>query len=76
MKPKYTFNHFLTDVKQYAKAYNRLELAQKDKTQTFIPEKGDQKTGLIGEAFVHQFLLKKNYKNLKFGNCSTHCKLP
>jgi hypothetical protein len=68
-KPAYTFKEFILDIKQYAKAYGRLEEVQAIKSG-FIPEKGDQKTGLIGEAFIFQYLLKKKYKNLRFGHTS------
>ena len=37
---------------------------------SFVPEKGDQKTGIIGEAYIFKYLTEKGCKNLEFGDPS------
>lgn len=67
---EYGFDEFISDIKLYANGYSLLEKAQKNKNQKFIPRNGDQKTGIIGEAYIYQFLLKKGYRNLEYGTAS------
>jgi hypothetical protein len=69
------FGEFMKAVKEYAEAYNGLEQIQKgrigeDKIFDFVPETGDQKTGLIGEAFVFEYLKRKECPNLEFGGAA------
>lgn len=65
------FTDFISVVQKYAKAYETLEELQKDKKIDFVPEKGDQKTGVIGEAYVYEYLKSKlNPKNISFGETS------
>ncbi len=63
------FLNFQEVVKNYAKAYAEFEKLQKAKI-SFIPENGDQKTGVIGEAYIFKYLTDKGYKNVKFGKTS------
>lgn len=63
-----TFKDFQKIIKRYARVYSEFEDFQKD--NYFIPTNGDQKTGIIGEAFIYQYLIKKGKKNLKFGSSS------
>ena len=63
-----TFYVFQQIIKRYAKVYSDFEDFQKD--NSFVPTKGDQKTGVIGEAFIYQYLSKKGKKNLEFGSSS------
>ena len=65
-----TFNSFIQIIEQYSKCYESFELFQKNRTNTFIPEHGDQKTGVIGESFVFEYLLRKNKDSVSFGNAS------
>jgi len=64
------FENFIYVVKKYAEAYKSLEELQKNKKYDFIPTKGDQKTGLIGEAFMFEYLKRQGYVGLVFGNHS------
>jgi hypothetical protein len=64
------FSKFIEIVKKYAEAYKSLEDIQKDETYYFVPEKGDQKTGLIGESFIYEYLKRKKYVGLTFGTHS------
>lgn len=66
----YTFDNFISDVKLYSESYLKLENAQKDITQKFIPQSGDQKTGVIGEAYIYQYLNAKGLVDLTFGSAS------
>ncbi len=63
------FKRFQEVVKNYAEAYASFEQLQEEGI-TFIPEKGDQKTGVVGEAYIFKYLDKKGYKNLEFGKTS------
>ena len=62
------FDEFKKVIKGYAKAYSEFERIQEK--MSFIPEKGDQKTGIIGEAFVFEYLKRINQQNLHFGSHS------
>lgn len=64
------FNEFRQIVKKYAEAYFEFEEFQKQEETTFIPQKGDQKTGVIGEAYIYEYLSKSSNCKLKFGNHS------
>jgi hypothetical protein len=73
------FDEFVEVVKRYSSAYGRLEDMQrsitlyqnkKEKTYDFIPGKGDQKTGVIGEAFIFEYLKRQGFVGLTFGNHS------
>jgi len=50
-------------IEEYAKAYSKLEHLQKLQDSEF-PKHGDQKTGIIGEFYIYQFL--KGHKELKY----------
>ena len=50
----YDFNDFEKLISDYARVYSKFEKIQKE--AEFIPEKGDQKTGLIGEAYIYEYL--------------------
>ena len=65
-----TFDDFISVVKNYAKAYKKLEDIQKDKAYDFVPEIGDQKTGVIGEAFIFEYLKREGHPYLEFGHAS------
>ena len=62
------FKRFQDVVDKYAKAYADFEKIQK--IISFVPEKGDQKTGIIGEAYIFKYLTEKGCKNLEFGDPS------
>jgi hypothetical protein len=64
------FGKFLEVVRKYAEAYKQLERIQKDKAFDFVPETGDQKTGIIGEAFIFEYLKRQEHPSLEFGNPS------
>ena len=66
------FKRFQDVVDKYAKAYADFEKIQKDEKYriSFVPEKGDQKTGIIGEAYIFKYLIEKSCKNLEFGDPS------
>ncbi|MFP3089186.1 hypothetical protein LQZ21_02530 [Treponema sp. TIM-1] len=64
------FGKFLDVVKKYAEAYGQLECIQKDKAFDFVPETGDQKTGVIGEAFVFEYLKRQGHPDLEFGSAA------
>lgn len=73
---KVTLKEFADMIRNYAEAYRAIELVQKaetplkDRLNPFIPKKGDQKTGVFGEALVYEFLMRSNYTNLEFGTPS------
>jgi hypothetical protein len=67
MKP---FDKFIEVVKNYAEAYRQFEVIQKDKDFDFVPETGDQKTGVIGEAFIFEYLKRQGHPDIEFGNHS------
>lgn len=66
------FKRFQDVVEKYAKVYAEFESIQKDEKDriSFVPKKGDQKTGIIGEAYIFKYLTEKGCKNLKFGDPS------
>lgn len=66
------FKRFREVVEKYAKAYADFESIQKDEKDriSFVPKKGDQKTGIIGEAYIFKYLTEKGFKNLEFGDPS------
>jgi hypothetical protein len=64
------FDRFIEVVKKYAEAYRDIENIQKNPNFDFVPEIGDQKTGVIGEAFIFEFLRRKGHPDLEFGNHS------
>jgi len=63
-----TFDKFIEVVKKYAEAYNDFEKIQKCPDFDFVPKVGDQKTGVIGEAFIFEYLKRQGQLNLEFGN--------
>ena len=62
------FKQFIKLIRNYAQVYSEFEHFQK--ANSFIPTNGDQKTGVIGEAFIYQYLSKKGKTNLEFGSTS------
>jgi len=64
------FNRFIDVVKKYAEAYRDFEEIQKAPDFDFIPEIGDQKTGIIGESFIFEYLKRQGYKNIEFGHAA------
>ncbi|GHV05425.1 hypothetical protein FACS189485_12370 [Spirochaetia bacterium] len=64
------FDVFVDVVKKYAEVYKQFEDIQKDKAFDFVPETGDQKTGLIGEAFIYEYLKRQGHPGLEFGGHS------
>ena len=64
------FDRFIDVVKKYAEAYREFEEIQKAPDFDFVPEIGDQKTGIIGESFIYEYLKRQGHPNLKFGNHS------
>jgi hypothetical protein len=63
------FETFIDGVKKYAEAYKQFEDIQQDKAFDFVPI-GDQKTGVIGEAFIFEYLRRQGHPDLEFGNTS------
>jgi hypothetical protein len=63
------FEVFIDRVKKYAIAYDRLEEIQRDEAFDFVPI-GDQKTGVIGEAFIFEYLKRQGHPDVEFGNHS------
>lgn len=63
------FKRFQEVVKKYAEAYAEFEKLQEEKID-FVPEKGDQKTGVIGEAYIYKYLEKKGCEDVKFAEPS------
>ncbi len=63
------FDVFIETVKKYAEAYGDFEKIQKSSDFDFIPI-GDQKTGVIGEAFIFEYLKRQGYQDLEFGNAA------
>ena len=55
-------------VEKYANAYAEFENIQK--ILNFVPEKGDQKTGIIGEAYIYKYLKEKGCEDVKFAEPS------
>jgi len=64
------FKRFIDVVKKYAEAYRDFEEIQKAPDFDFVPETGDQKTGIIGESFIFEYLKRQGHPNLEFGNHS------
>jgi hypothetical protein len=64
------FDIFIDTVKKYAEAYRQIEEIQKNESFDFVPEIGDQKTGVIGEAFIFEYLKRQGHPNLEFGGHS------
>ena len=64
------FNRFIDVVKKYAEAYRDFEKIQKATDFDFVPEIGDQKTGIIGESFIFEYLKRQGYKGIEFGGHS------
>jgi hypothetical protein len=64
------FDRFIEVVKKYAEAYRDFEEIQKAPDFDFVPETGDQKTGIIGEAFIFEYLKRQGHPDLEFGNHS------
>jgi len=64
------FDQFIEVVKKYAEAYQDFEKIQKCPDFDFVPKIGDQKTGVIGEAFIFEYLKRQGHPNLVFGNHS------
>jgi hypothetical protein len=64
------FDRFIGVVKKYAEAYRDIDTIPKDPDFDFIPKIGDQKTGVIGEAFIFEYLKRQGHPNLEFGNHS------
>lgn len=66
----YRFEDFLEILKLYSEVYLKFENFQKNKDNIFIPKTGDQKTGIIGEALIFEYLSRLNEKGLNFGTHS------
>ena len=64
------FNRFIEIVKKYAEAYRDFEEMQKAPEFNFVPETGDQKTGIIGESFIFEYLKRQGHPDLEFGHHS------
>jgi hypothetical protein len=64
------FDRFIEVVKKYAEAYRELDDLPKVPDFDFIPKIGDQKTGVIGEAFIYEYLRRQGHSDLEFGNHS------
>jgi len=64
------FIRFIEVVKKYAEAYRDFEEIQKAPDFDFVPETGDQKTGIIGEAFIFEYLKRQGHPNLEFGHAA------
>ena len=64
------FDRFIEMVKKYAEAYRDFEEIQKAPDFDFVPKIGDQKTGIIGEAFIFEYLKRQGHPDLEFGNHS------
>jgi hypothetical protein len=64
------FDRFISVVKKYAEAYRDFEEIQKSPDFDFVPETGDQKTGIIGKTFVFEYLRRQGQPDLEFGNHS------
>ena len=64
------FDKFIEVVKKYAEAYQDFEKIQKCPDFDFVPKIGDQKTGIIGEAFIFEYLKRQKHPNLEFGNAA------
>ena len=66
------FKRFQDVVEKYAKAYADFESIQKPGKARieFVPEKGDQKTGVIGEAYIYKYLKEKGCEDVKFAEPS------
>lgn len=63
----YRFEDFLEIIKLYSEVYFKFENFQKNKDNIFIPKTGDQKTGIIGEAVIFEYLSRQNETGLHFG---------
>ena len=65
-----SFDRFIGVVRKYAEAYRDLEELQKCKSPEFdfIPEVGDQKTGVIGEAFIFEYLKREGHPDVQFAS--------
>jgi hypothetical protein len=63
------FGEFIGVVKKYAEAYEDFEKIQKCPDFDFVPI-GDQKTGVIGEAFIFEYLKRRGCKKLEFGSAA------
>lgn len=66
----YRFEDFLEIIKLYSEVYFKFENFQKNKDNIFIPKTGDQKTGIIGEALIFEYLSRQNETGLNFGTHS------
>ena len=66
----YRFKEFLEIIKLYSEVYYQFENFQKNKDNIFVPKTGDQKTGIIGEAFIFEYLSRQNETGLHFGSHS------
>jgi hypothetical protein len=64
------FKRFIDVVKKYAEAYRDFEEIQKAPDFDFVPEVGDQKTGVIGEAFIFEYLKRQGHPDLEFGHAA------
>jgi hypothetical protein len=64
------FDKFIEIVKNYAEAYSQFEKIQKDQTFDFVPKIGDQKTGVIGEAFIFEYLKRQGHPDIEFGGAA------
>jgi hypothetical protein len=64
------FDRFIDVVKKYAEAYRDFEVIQKAPDFDFIPETGDQKTGIIGESCIFEYLKRQGHPDLEFGHAA------
>jgi hypothetical protein len=63
------FDRFIEVVRKYAEPYKQFEEIQKDEAFDFVPI-GDQKTGVIGEAFIFEYLKRQEHPDVEFGKPS------
>jgi len=68
MKNFMEFNKFIEVVKKYAEAYQELE--EIASYMEFIPSAGDQKTGVLGEAYIFKYLQRQGHPDVEFGNAA------
>jgi len=64
------FDRFIEVVRKYAEAYRDFEEIMKAPDFDFVPEIGDQKTGVIGESFIFEYLKRQGHPDLRFGNAA------
>jgi hypothetical protein len=61
------FPEFMAVVKEFAVTYEKFDAFQKNDAQDFVPRTGDQKTGVIGEAYIFEYLKRGGQTAMRFG---------